>query len=340
MRPESIERVAIVGAGMAGLNLARRLVAGGLEVTLFEKARGPSGRLSTRRAEDAQFDHGAQYLTARDDGFRAQVADWVERGVLAPWDGRLVRLGSGRDAGTREDVAGAPRAPQRFVGRPRMSAIARDLLGAQPIEVGIRIASAARDGDRWRLRSESGTEYPDFDALLLAVPPAQALPFLERLPDLHRRVAAVRMWPCHAVMARFAMPLEVGFEGAFVEGPTLSWAALDSSKPDRDSGHCWVLHSRAEWSAAHVELDSDAVIETMLDEFARVIDRPLPAPTFASAHRWLYARTDEPLGRDAIWDEAQRIGLCGDWLRGDRVEDAYLSGERLAADVLRVRSRS
>ena len=57
--------VAIIGAGIAGLSCAAALQQGGLEVSLFEKSRGPAGRMSTRRGDDWQCDHGAQYFTRR-----------------------------------------------------------------------------------------------------------------------------------------------------------------------------------------------------------------------------------------------------------------------------------
>ena len=41
----------------------------GWAVTVFDKGRGPGGRLATRRADDLRFDHGAQYFTARDPRF-------------------------------------------------------------------------------------------------------------------------------------------------------------------------------------------------------------------------------------------------------------------------------
>lgn len=43
--------VAIIGAGMAGLSCARALVQAGVAVELFDKGRGPGGRMSTRRVE-------------------------------------------------------------------------------------------------------------------------------------------------------------------------------------------------------------------------------------------------------------------------------------------------
>ena len=323
-------RAAIIGAGVAGLNLARRLSARDIDVQLFEKARGPSGRLSTRRAEGGQFDHGAQYLTARDPVFRAQLEEWVARDVLAPWSGRIVRIGA--DAASSEEPALAE-SKQRFVGKPRMSALARDLLGDLPIELGVRIERADREGSRWSLRSEQGEVYPGFDALLLAVPAPQAVPFLERVPATRAKVEGVVMWPCHAVMLRFEQALDAGFEGAFVEGPELSWVALDSSKPGRGPDACWLLHSQAAWSAANVDLASDDVIRALLGGFERALGRSLPAVAFASAHRWLYARTGSALTERAIWHPEEGLGLCGDWLRGDRVEDAYLSGEALAEQV-------
>lgn len=82
-------RTAIVGVGMAGLACAERLAGRGHVLTLLDKGRGPGGRMSTRRvateAGEANFDHGAQYFTVRDPGFRTRVDAWVATGCVAPW---------------------------------------------------------------------------------------------------------------------------------------------------------------------------------------------------------------------------------------------------------------
>jgi hypothetical protein len=75
--------VAIIGAGLAGLTLARFLTGTGFPVKVFDKGRGPAGRMSTRRQAGGSFDHGAQYFTARDPGFQRMVATWVEQGLAA-----------------------------------------------------------------------------------------------------------------------------------------------------------------------------------------------------------------------------------------------------------------
>jgi predicted NAD/FAD-dependent oxidoreductase len=59
---------------------ARALHDRGWRVEVFDKARGPAGRTSTRRVEAHTYDHGAQYFTAREPEFRAAVAGWREAG--------------------------------------------------------------------------------------------------------------------------------------------------------------------------------------------------------------------------------------------------------------------
>ena len=54
----------------------------------------------------------------------------------------------------------------------------------------------------------------------------------------------------------------------------------------------------------------------------------------ATAHRWRYADTEPALTQGSWWDAQMRLGLCGDWLHGGKVEGAWLSGRALAQQVL------
>ncbi|WP_043118363.1 FAD-dependent oxidoreductase, partial [Pseudacidovorax intermedius] len=70
-RPDSsTRRIAIVGAGIAGLAAARTLAQAGLEVAVFEQASTPGGRLAGLDSRTGSFDTGAQYFTVRDARFR------------------------------------------------------------------------------------------------------------------------------------------------------------------------------------------------------------------------------------------------------------------------------
>ena len=59
----------------------------------------------------------------------------------------------------------------------------------------------------------------------------------------------------------------------------------------------------------------------------------MPEPVTAIAHRWRYAMsTGSNLG--ALWSPQSQIGICGDWLLGPRVENAWLSGKTLATQIM------
>ena len=320
-------RVAVIGAGIAGLNAARKLQAEGMEVMLFEKARGASGRLSTRRSDFGAFDHGAQYFTARDGEFQAQVATWLEEGVVERWGGRIVRI-SGEGHAT-EAVAS-----ERYVGCPGMSAVARALRGDLNIALGVRIECVKRVGQRWTLTTDAGFEYPDFEMLVLAVPAPQAVPLLAGYPKLESEARRVEMSACHAVMVRFEKPYDPGFDGAFVESDVVSWVARNSSKPGRGPEACWVLHSSPEWSASHLGAEASEVARAMLSGLQDAVGSALPDVEYSAMHRWLLARAMHPLESGPLWDGEQKLGVCGDWTLGDRVEDGFVSASRLVDRIL------
>ena len=98
--PPVVTSTAIVGAGIAGMSAARMLVEHGHDVTVFEKSRGAGGRAARRRCDGFEFDHGAQYFTARSQVFRDHVHDWRQQGVVEEWIGTVVSLGANCERST------------------------------------------------------------------------------------------------------------------------------------------------------------------------------------------------------------------------------------------------
>ena len=83
--PENHPDVLIIGAGISGLTCAASLRAAGLSPKVIEKSRGIGGRMATRRAGALSFDHGAQFLTAKSEPFRQEVARITAAGAAAEW---------------------------------------------------------------------------------------------------------------------------------------------------------------------------------------------------------------------------------------------------------------
>lgn len=319
-------RIAVIGAGISGIAAALRLRAAGLRPILFEKSRGVGGRMATRRAGDLQFDHGAQYFTARGERFRAAALALPEtaRGV---WQGR------GQDA-----ARDAPE-DETFVGRPGMSGFARALGQGLEVALSRQIAALEPHGSGWRLHDAEGpVSGPDgapetFDAALLAVPAPQAAPLAQtggvELPAL----AAVRYAPCWAVMAAFERRIAGAPDSMRCDDPILPWFARDSSKPGRPAAETFVLHAAPGWTQEHLEAPAEEVVRLLLARFAELTGAG-DAPVFASAHRWRFALVETAAGIPFAWDGGARLGACGDWALGARVECAFDSGDALGGAVV------
>jgi predicted NAD/FAD-dependent oxidoreductase len=307
-------RIAIVGAGLAGLVCAERLTRAGLSVRLLDKGRGAGGRMSTRRTQtplgEARFDHGASSFTAVDGPFRTCVEDWMRRGLAAAWP-----------------AAG----PHAFVGLPTMNAPLKALAEGLDVEWSAQVLGLSRDPSGWRLDilgRDAGSEGP-FNAVVLAIPPEQATPLLARHAfDLAVYAAMAQSDPIWSTMVAFAdrLPIEHGRLGGC---DTLTMAIRETSKPGRSGPEAWTLQATSPWTSRHLDVPAAEVAESMLKALSERVDAPLPQVLTLQAHRWRYARPARATS-GPIWRQAVGLGLCGDWVSGDGVEAAWRSGVRLA----------
>jgi renalase len=327
MRRSMRAPIAVIGAGLAGLACASALQAAGCTVTVFEKSRGVGGRMSTRRGDGWQADHGAQYFTARDPAFRQAVAAWQAAGIVAEWQPRLQVIGAVPNGTQRHDDV------RRLVGVPAMNAPARALADGLSVLANHRVTALRRQDGGWRLHTAEAGELPmRYSQVVIAVPPAQAVPLLHsHAPALATFAAGARMQPCLAMMLQFAAPVPLPFDAAFVNDGPLRWIARDASKPGRTGGESWVLHAQEAWSEAHVDSPLQEACALLLDAFLALGG---PRPRGWRGHFWRYARGEVEHPARCAMDEDAGLGVCGDWLAGGRVEGAWLSGQALARALL------
>lgn len=319
--------IAVIGAGLAGLSCAQALHAAGRQVHIFDKARGAGGRMATRRTDKLSFDHGAQYFTARDASFQAEVAKWQAQGQVQPWQGRFAAWDGQRLTSSGDTL--------RFVGVPGMSSLCRSLLQGLDFTAQQRLSSLRQVANGWLLRFEDRQELQARQVVLALPAPQVAL----LLPAEHRAAAiagSVAMSPCWAAMLQLDRALDCPFDGLFVNSGPLSWAARDSSKPGRrESGHtggeAWVLHATTAWTNAHIDDTQEQAAAALAAAFSAIVGQKVVAAALCS-HRWRYALADAPLDIACIHEMG--LGVAGDWLHGSRVEGAWLSGQALAARML------
>ena len=323
-------KLAIIGAGLAGLTCAKTAREAGHEVTLFDKGRGPGGRCSTRRAEspigELRFDHGTIGFRPHSEEFRQMASDWVETGLVKSWQPRAARLS---DHGLEAIRADKSEAQPWYVGAPAMNALIKTLAAEETAHFGIRLHKLERDGASWRLSFEDDHEDMLFDGVVVAVPAEQAGPILDTAaPQLAHEARTAEAAPCWSVMLGFDRPLPLEFDLIVGDGAPFTRIVRNASKPDRPAGESWVLQASAEWSRTHVDRPKEEVGAELLSAFQAVANISFE-PVLSMTHRWLYARTSKPVGTPASWDDELKIGTCGDWHLGPELEHAWLSGRVL-----------
>jgi len=319
-------KIAIIGAGLSGLTAAQQLK-NDYDVSVFDKSRGVGGRMSTRYAGEYEFDHGAQYFTARDPRFQAAVLDAIEHGVVAPWNGRAFYK---KDSGFVPDTGG-----DRFVGAPRMNSWTKDLAKGMDITLEARVSRLVRETGKWVLNFENGTSQAGFDYVICAVPSAQAQVLL---PDDFGGMAALKasqMDACFALMVGFEDQHDFGWDSLRVSDGVNAWLAVNSDKPGRIKNRTTlIIHSDPAWSNIYAQADRDWVMTEMEVSASELCGIDIRTAPHRVLHRWLYASVSNSPKQATLFDRGKGLVVCGDWCLGGRVEGAYLSGLAAADSLL------
>lgn len=305
-------QVVIVGAGLAGLACARQLTQRGLSVLVLDKARGPGGRISSKRTTDHSVDLGAQFFTVRTPEFRAQVDQWTSEGQASVWAPRMALA-------LPKTYSDSPDRHTRYVGSPKMGAIGHAAAQGIDIRPQSRVIEVSE-----RLQLETG-ETVSFDQLVLACPADQTAELIDiKLPA---------QAPCWS--AWVDIDVEQPFDAAFVKNSPIGWVANDSSKPGRTSKRRWVMQATREWSQSCLEEPAEWAMQELQHALRDILPNAFDISQGA-IHRWRYARPwpdDEAMATNSI-QFAENIWVCGDYLNGGRVEGAWQSGYQTASHVL------
>ncbi len=310
--------IAIIGAGLAGLVLADRLKHDH-SVRVFEKARGPGGRMSTRRADPYAFDHGAQYFTAETAAFDAFLDDQRSAGRIAPWPSALECVGGAQ-------VSSKP----KWVAAPGMNAICKGLAEGLQVQSGAHVETLERAESAWLLVDKTGASEGPFDWIISTAPAPQTKALMPDAFSGHDALDTVRMSGCFALMLGFDAPLALSWTALKSATPPVGFMALNSEKPQRSTDPSLLIQSTNEWAEAHLEDEPERVIASLLEAASHLAGIDLSTASHKALHRWRYAATPVPAGVDFLKDDALHLAVCGDWCLGSKVEAAFLSATRLA----------
>lgn len=305
--------IAIIGAGVTGLSCARQLKQAGLDPIVFDKGRGIGGRLATRRTDTGlQFDHGAQYMTAKSPEFQSALKDARKAEWVDIWD-----------------IGGS----DRYVGVPGINGFAKYLADGIEVHQGVEVNAVREFSAGCEIMVDAKTQR--FDRLVLTVPAIQAANLIGNEHPFSKPLADVEMLPCLTLMAAFDAQKEAPFKSRRDADDALSWIAHDSTKPGRKTQGCWVAQASPGWSVANLEEAPEEIVHLMLEMLCNRLDLRRSDAIHAVSHRWRYAAVSKPLGEPFLRNDQSSLYLGGDWCLDARVEAAWTSGQKIAADILK-----
>ena len=312
-------RVAVVGAGLAGLAAAREVVAAGHEAVVFEKSRGLGGRLAARRAEGTVLDHGSP-------------------AVAVPTGSALRALVDALGADDRIDLADGVAFASGATRLPKLMAEGLD------VRLGVRLAALRRAAGGLELGDEQGNTHGTADAVVVTAPAPQAADLLERSPEAGDRVAALRALSyAPAVMLLLGLRL----------GPDPGWEVLRDIGAPIGEARREAVKGRPAIGGVEpvvVRLDETASAELLDASDEKAIGRALPAlagrlggaaaaPAWSQVKRWRFAVPVGAADAAAVNPDGARIVVAGDALTGagfggDAHPRVYESGVQAARRVV------
>ena len=305
-------RVAVVGAGMAGLAAARSLVDKGHEVVVFEKSRGLGGRAATRRRDGFVWDTGAGYI---EEPMLAHVP--LER--LTRIDKPVWTFGGG------EARPGRP-TPPRYAYPEGNNTLGKALAKGLDIRREVRVESLVG------LRDE-------YDAIVLTAPIPQARELLATVGE-ERGLGEAAYRHCFAVCLGYDAPLEdQPYAALIARDDPLGWLSLESAKcPGRapEGGSAFVAQLSERFSAENYERPHEEIAEVAA-EYVRDL-YGLKRPVAVEVMRWRYSQATKTVDFNAANPSGARILVAGDGLAGSKLHLAYEVGLRAAGRLLEATS--
>lgn len=327
--------IVVIGAGVAGLQCGRELLAAGRSPLLLDRARGVGGRCATRRFEAQPVDFGPLFFHGHVPAFLAAL-DAVDAPPAVGWPQRV-------------EGSGPPCQPDAFAAYEQRRAFAdgltvfpKQLARGLEVKLQTRIDRIALAADGFELIDGTGQRHRCRD-LVLALALEQSVELLRQLPRSAETEGALQLLamftslPSLTVIAGYPRDAPApGWDICFpADSSCLQLLARDSGKRRDPRFTALVAQARPRWSRERLDQPAEQWSREIIDAAATVAGDWVRQPLWTHAHGWRHARVDRgnELQQPIVLRFAggQRLGLAGDiFAAGGGVQAAWLSGQRLA----------
>ena len=365
-----IPNIAIIGGGLSGLITATLLERAfaqtstqAPQITIFEKSRSV-GRLATRYRTNEksnknwQWAFGAQFFTAKSEGFNQFIAPWLDSDLLQPWHAQVVELTSANNDSSPaiHNIEQWDNDHARYISTPKMTSWGRELadnLRHSTVNFKTRVAPLHNNqviDKKTELFDESGASLGRFDWVICTTPNAQALELMADSDFSEQgKIATPKMLACYTLMLGWdnleLLPKSLNpdsssaWDVAYPQDSILAKIFVEHQKPNHNNILPSVtIHARNDWSETHVDDNVKDIQAQLLAAAQQALNwNEKSAPSQVDCHRWRYAATI--VDKDAkelgiLVDKDHNWIVSGDWCAQGNIESCYVMAERVVEVVI------
>jgi len=302
--------VAIIGAGISGVNLYKNLQDNDNDIVIFEKSRGVGGRCSTRYVNNQFIDHGTPFFKADDKSFISFCTEMISREVL-------IKNGD------------------YYYPKYGINKLCHSIINEENLIKNTKITKCVHLNNKWVLTDENGITYRDFDKLFITIPTPQVLELDIILPmNIKDKLKTVR-YDSIATLLVYSYTLQNLIFSKFINNKNFKRIIDNSNKYKYDNFSSYVIHLNETITNQQNFTNKEEVKKYMLKKVYSVSGIKLEDEFQVVPHLWKYALVSKSIEESFLYDENRSLGFCGDYFGGATLQSAYLSSMRLYEQKLK-----
>ena len=314
----------ILGSGIAGSTIAN-LLSKKYSVHVFDKARGPGGRSSNKRFKNnLSFDHGVQYISPKSKPFIKYIHKLHKNKILKSWDDNHLDF-------TFEKKPFST----KYIGIKANNDLVKYNLKNIKQSFASPIEKINFKKYFWEITLKNKSKH-QFKSLIITCPFPQLKKLAKNYLNKNILKLNVQMQPNITVMLALKNQKTLPISSIKFNDDILAWAANENSKKRFKSNiNLWTLQATLKWSkkAINKYKNDKSIMSGLITRFIKLTGFEKNKIIFKRIHGWKYSYNYEKTPYLSIWNKKINLGVCGDWLNGPKVENAWLSANDLAKKI-------
>ena len=312
----------VIGSGISGATIAN-LLNKKFQVNLYDKGRGPGGRASFKRVKgQIGFDHGTQYFSPKTIEFKKFTKRLIKIKILKKWSGNHIFLNSKKKENKKHI---------KIIGKKGNNDICKFLLKKVKCFYQSEVKKIYYKNKLWFLLFTDG-KIRTYKGVILTCP----FPQLKKLSEkfINNTFIKRKLKMDANITVMIAIKKNKKSPSSFLfDDPVLGWAGNENTKKRFKSKYdLWTLQSTFKWANKNINKNKKNLKKNskiLIDKFFKLTKIKKTKVIYSINHGWKYSSNSKPLKIRSYWDPQKKIGVCGDWFIGPRLESGWISAHDL-----------